>query len=60
MHRLEKNFVYETYSESIGPYIKSKQVPLTETCFSNTICLTTLTVNSVNKFSEIYLSYYRI
>ena len=50
---VRKHFAYETYSEGIGLYMKSKQLPLIEKC----ICLTMLSVNSVYKFSEIYLSY---
>ena len=48
-----KNFAYETYSENIGHYMKSKQLPFTEKC----ICLAILSVNSVYKFSGMYLSY---
>ena len=41
------------YGENIGLYRKSKLLTLIEKC----ICLTTLSVNSVFKFSEMYLSY---
>ena len=37
----------------IGLHLKSKQLPLIEKCIS----LTLLSVNSVYKFSEMYLSY---
>ena len=50
---VRKNFAHETYSENIGLYIKSKQLPLTEKC----ICLTILSVNSVYNFSKMHLSY---
>ena len=46
--KLEKT-VYEVYSESIALYMYSKQL--------NVVVLTILSVNSVHKFSEIYLSY---
>ena len=49
---VKKNFDYETYSENIGLCAKSKQLPLTEKC----TCFTILSVNSVYKFSEMYLS----
>ena len=42
-----------TYSENIGRYMKSKQLPSIE----KFICLAILSVNSVHKFSEMYLSY---
>ena len=48
---IRKNFAYKTYSGNVGLYLKSKQVPLTE----KSICLTILSVNSVYKFSEVYL-----
>ena len=48
-----KNFPFETYSEGIGLYMKSKQLPVIEKC----ICLRILSLNSVDKFSEMYLSY---
>ena len=41
------------YSENIGQYMKSKQLPFTE----KFICSGILSVNSVCKFSEMYLSY---
>ena len=39
--------------EKAGLYMKSKSLPL----IAKYICLTMLSVNSVNKFSEMYLSY---
>ena len=39
--------------EKTGQYMKSKQAPFIEKC----ICLAILSVNSVYKFSEMYLSY---
>ena len=40
---------YETYSESIGLYMESKQLSLIE----KFVCLLIMSVNSVYKFSEI-------
>ena len=50
---VRKNFARETQSESIGHYMKPKQLPFIE----KFICLAMLSVNSVFKFSEMYLSY---
>ena len=50
---LRKNFACETYRENIVQYMKSKQLPFTE----KFICLAILSVNSVYKISEMYLSY---
>ena len=38
--QVRKIFAYETYSENIGLYLKSKQLPLTEKMylFNNAIC----------------------
>ena len=46
---VRKILAYETYSESIGQYMKSKQLLFIE----KFICL----ANSVYKFSEIFLAY---
>ena len=42
----------KTYSENVGQYMKLKQLPFIE----KFICLAILCVNSVYKFSEMYLS----
>ena len=44
---------YVGYSENVGLYKESKQLPLIYKC----LCLTILFVNSIYKFSEMYLSY---
>ena len=46
-----KNFAYETNRENLGQYMKSKQLPFIE----KVICSAILLVNSVYKFSEMYL-----
>ena len=50
---VRKNFAYEMYSENIGPHVKPKQLPF----IKKLISLAILSVNSVYKFSELYVSY---
>ena len=50
LNNLMTYFTYETYSENICLYMKSKQPPITEKC----ICLTILSVILVYNFSEMH------
>ena len=53
MALVRKNFVYEMHSENIGPHVKLNQLPF----IKKLISLAILSVNSVYKFSELYVSY---
>ena len=53
LNNLMTYFTYETYSENICLYMKSKQPPITEKC----ICLTILSVILVYNFSEMHQSH---